>query len=308
MTLNVGLLLLPGCSALTYAATVEPLQACNRLLGEHCFGLTHLGSDASFSSGLSLPVIPLADLKNPMDWLLVIGGQGGLRGDHRDAMAWLKINARQFATLGGLASGALLLADSGLLDGHRATLPGLSRKEGQARYNAIRQTDDVFCVDGERLTCRGGTAAQDLMIWTIGRELGTDVAEALAQWFVRERVGEPELGGGTELDQITRTEQPALADAVDLMFANVEEPLSGDDIAGHVGLSRRQLERLFRRYLDTVPSRYYLRLRLDRAREMVRASDMSLTDVAAACGFSSGAHFSTTYRNAFGVTPSEDRE
>lgn len=308
MSLNVGLLLLPGASALTYAAAVEPLQACNRLLGESNFAIHHLGLGAAFSSGLALPGTSLAESAEAFDWLLVVGSHAPSRGLPDDLLANLAERCASIPVLGGLASGSLVLADAGLLDGFRATLHGLPAAELRQRYAGVRLADDVFCVDRNRLTCRGATAAQDLMIWTIGRELGRDVAEALAQWFVRERVGEPELGAGTELDQPTRTEQPALAEAVDLMFANIEEPLSGDDIAGHVNLSRRQLERLFRKYLDTVPSRYYLKIRLDKARELVRNSGLSLTEIAMACGFSSGAHFSTTYRNAFGLTPSEDRE
>lgn len=308
MSLRVGLLLLPGASALTYAAAVEPMQAANRLLGETCFSIEHLGLGAAFGSGLPIPQTPLDRCDPPLDWLLLVGGHAPPRELPDDFVEQLNHHADGVSMVGGLASGGLLLAEAGLLDGYRAALHGLPASQLCERFPAIRQTEDVFCVDRNRLTCRGATAAQDLMIWTIGRELGRDVAEALAQWFVRERVGEPELGGGAELDQATRAEQPALAEAVDLMFANIEEPLSGDDIAGHVNLSRRQLERLFRKYLDTVPSRYYLKIRLDRARELVRNSALSLTDIALSCGFSSGAHFSTTYRNAFGLTPSEDRE
>lgn len=306
MTRTVTALLLPDASALTYAAAVEPLLACNRLLGERCFDIRHAGSGV-FSSGLSIGVQP-ADGEVDPDWLLVVGGHSPGRSIPESLAAQLQSVSARAGVIGGLASGSLALAEAGLLDGYRASLHGLPASVLQAQYPAIRHSDDVFCVDRNRLTCRGATAAQDLMIWTIGRELGRDVAEALAQWFVRERVGEPELAAGAELDQDTRREQPALAGAVDLMLANIEEPLSGDDLAGHVGLSRRQLERLFRRYLDTVPSRYYLRIRLDRARELVRAKQLSLTEIALACGFSSGAHFSTTYRNAFGLTPSEDRD
>ncbi|WP_165855980.1 GlxA family transcriptional regulator [Marinobacter sp. JSM 1782161] len=308
MSLNVGLLLLPGASALTYAAAVEPLLAANRLLGETCFAIHHFGVGGALGAGLPLPQTALQDDDTPLHWLLVIGGHAPPRSLQDSLPDQLRARAPALKLIGGLASGSLVLAEAGLLDGYRAALHGLPAAERRRRYAGIRQSDDVFCVDRNRVTCRGATAAQDLMIWTIGRELGRDVAEALAQWFVRERVGEPDLGGGTELDQATRQEQPALAEAVDLMFANIEEPLSGDDIAGHVNLSRRQLERLFRKHLDTVPSRYYLKLRLDRARELVRNSGLSLTEIALSCGFSSGAHFSTTYRNAFGLTPSEDRE
>jgi len=101
--------------------------------------------------------------------------------------------------------------------------------------------------------------------------------------------------------------QPKLTDAVSLMEANIEEPLSTDDIAYYVGVSRRQLERLFKQYLSTVPSKYYLSLRLARARQLLQQTSKSIVQIGLACGFSSGPHFSSTYRSHFGITPREER-
>ncbi len=101
---------------------------------------------------------------------------------------------------------------------------------------------------------------------------------------------------------------PRLNDALQLMEANVEDPLTTDEIAGPVvGISRRQLERLFRQYLGAMPSKYYLNLRLVKARTQLQRTSKSVVQVSLACGFSSAAHFSNAYRERFGVTPREDR-
>jgi len=98
-----------------------------------------------------------------------------------------------------------------------------------------------------------------------------------------------------------------LTEAVTLMEANIEEPMSLDELAHYVGVSRRQLERLFQKYLNCVPTRYYMDLRLSRARQLLLQTEKSIVDVALACGFVSAPHFSKCYRDLFGVPPRNDR-
>jgi len=92
------------------------------------------------------------------------------------------------------------------------------------------------------------------------------------------------------------------------MESNIEEPLAADDIAQLVGLSRRQLERLFKQYLGSLPSRYYLELRLQRSRQLLIETHHSIVQVGLMCGFSSGSHFSTAFGTLFGMTPREQRQ
>lgn len=307
--LRLGLVLLPNCSPLVYAAAVEPFLVANRLLGEPCFELVHYTLGEQLGSGLPVGRLPLPGPDQPVpDWLLVCGGSPAQYAPCPGLRDWLRLRGRQCKALGGLAAGGMALAEAGLLNGYRAVVHWWSPAEVQARFPEVRQVNELFTVDRGRFTCRGGTAAQDMVIWMIGRELGGDVAEALSHWFVRERAGEQAASERTLPGPELRAQQPVLDEVVALMEANIEEPLTTEDLAGHAGVSRRQLERLFRRHLDTVPSRYYLQIRLERAREMVCRGTFSITDVALACGFSSGAHFSNTYRNIYGLTPSEDRE
>lgn len=307
--IDVGFVLLPGCSPLVYASAVDPFFVCNRLIGEERFRIQHYPLADTWVTGLKTVLEPLPEVADGLpDWLMVCGGTPAQHRDLPMLTEWLRSVGDRVAALGGLASGGLSLAEAGLLNGYRAALHSWNPDELHEHYPLVRQSADIFVVDRNRFTCRGATAAQDMMIWTIGRELGTDMAEALAQWFVRERVGEPAVAARQRPPDTALKEQPALAEAIALMEANIAEPLSADDIARHAGVSRRQLERLFRRYLDTVPSRYYLQIRMEQAREKVCGSPESITEIALSCGFSSGAHFSNTYRNFYGLTPSEDRE
>ena len=91
------------------------------------------------------------------------------------------------------------------------------------------------------------------------------------------------------------------------MEANLEEPISLQELADFVQLSRRQLERLFLKYLHCTPSRYYLKLRLDRARRLVKQSSRSIVEITSMCGFVSTTHFSRCYRKYIGVSQRIDR-
>ncbi|MFW6345654.1 MAG: GlxA family transcriptional regulator, partial [Halomonas sp.] len=162
----------------------------------------------------------------------------------------------------------------------------------------------LFEIDRDRLTCGGGTAAMDMMMTLIASHHGSELAERVSARFVLERVrmaDEPQPAS-----PLAGTPQ-SLVDAVALMEANIEEPLTTHELAEHLGLSRRQLERLFKKHLQAVPSRYYLNLRLRRARRLLREGGRPAGEIALLTGFSSAAHFSTAYRNHFGVTPREER-
>lgn len=145
----------------------------------------------------------------------------------------------------------------------------------------------------------------DMMLALIAREQGIDLAARVSELLVRDRLGEPLT---VSVATPARKQQPQIEEAIQLMAANIEEPLGADELASLVGISRRQLERLFRKHLDTVPSRHYLKLRLEQARKLLRESDRPVVDVAMACGFSNASHFSTAYKNHFDLTPREERQ
>ncbi len=302
---RVGVLVLPGFSLLAEACATEPLSVAGLLAAAPLYRLMILGQAAqpvASASGQGLVAeCALAQAPDDLDMLLVCA-PGAQAADEplRRRLAELATPGRLIVGIGG---GAELLAHAGLLDGYRATVPWSRLEEVRRAHPRIRLSSQPFEIDRERLTCGGGTAALDMMMTLVGRQHGSVLAERVSAHFVLERVrmGEqppPGLPGGIP---------ESLTEALALMEANIEEPLTTAELAEHLGISRRQLERLFKKYLRAVPSRYYLDLRLQRARRLLRESERPAGEVAMMTGFSSAAHFSTAYRNHFGLTPREER-
>ncbi|MCH8531110.1 MAG: GlxA family transcriptional regulator [Saccharospirillum sp.] len=309
MTQTIGFILLPGYSSMAYVSAMEPLLVCNELTGEDAyaaFTVALTGNKTYSSLGNRMDTdYSLADAPEADVW--IVAGTSPARHPATPGLTEFLQSRPTRCAMGGLASGSYVLARAGLLNGYRAVVHWLSYDELLKEHKSILLASEQFCIDRDRLTCRGGSASLDMMLMWIARGIGADTAEAVSRHFVNERLGIPSDTVPQQLSERTRAEQPKLAEALELMEANIEEPLTTDDIAFHVKISRRQLERLFKKHLTAVPSRYYLQIRLEKARNKLLSCSDSIAEIGLSCGFSSGAHFSTAYRNQYGLTPSEDR-
>jgi transcriptional regulator GlxA family with amidase domain len=221
--------------------------------------------------------------------------------------AALRQAARNASLLGAVGAGLYPLAQLGLLDGHRAALHWRWQDDFAERFPQVVTSNHLFEWDGERLTACGGLAVLDMLLAMLARDHGAELAGAIAEELVLERIREGNERQRVPLRNRLGATHPKLTQAVLLMEANIEEPLTTDEIAQHVCVSRRQLERIFKQFLNRVPSQYYLELRLNRARQLLQQTSTSIIQIGLSCGFSSGPHFSSAYRNFFGVTPREDR-
>lgn len=306
-------LLLPRFPLAALAGPLDALAHANVALGEtrHDALLASAdGQPVSAGNGISLPVhgALAALLEQGAQSVFVVADAPLPQRGHDSEMALL----RQFAAqsdrqIGGLATGAWLLARAGLLNGRRATIHWPYAALLGEEFPDSVVSSNLFEMDDNRLTAGGGDAPRDLFLHWLGLRHGDAVIGALMDHFGLERrrgAGEAQrvplaarIGGG----------QPKLTEAVTLMEANFEEPLPTEEIARLVGVSRRQLERLFKQYLNNLPSRYYLDLRLNRARQLLMQTSQSILQIGLACGFSSGPHFSSAYRAKFGITPREQR-
>jgi transcriptional regulator GlxA family with amidase domain len=209
---------------------------------------------------------------------------------------------------GGVGAGVLWLADAGVLNGVRAALPWALYADVGINADHALFTPHLYEIDGNRLTCCGGAASIDFALTLVEHIFGAALQAQIKEALCVDRVRGAEERQRVALQARFGALQPKLSEAVTLMEANIEEPLSTDDIAGLVGLSRRQLERLFKQYLGSLPSRYYLELRLQRARQLLLDTNYSIVQVGLMCGFSSGSHFSTAFGALFGNTPREERQ
>lgn len=219
----------------------------------------------------------------------------------------LRQRARSAELLGAVGAGLYPLAQLGLLDGHRVALHWRWQEDFAERFPQVGACSQLFEWDRQRLTVCGGLAVLDMLLDMLARDHGSELAGAIAEELVLERIREGSERQRVPLRNRLGAGHPKLTQAVLLMEAHIEEPLTTDEIAQQVCVSRRQLERIFKQYLNRVPSQYYLELRLNRARQMLQQTSTSIVQIGLSCGFSSGPHFSSAYRNFFGVTPREDR-
>lgn len=213
---------------------------------------------------------------------------------------------RRGGTLGGIGCGAAWWAQAGLMNGYRCCVPSAFMGETASRWPHAIVTAAHHVHDRNRWTCATGTAAIELVIRWFGARHGERVQVQLLAHFAIERLRQ-EHERQPEATAARAGGSAKLSEAVALMQANLGEPLSTEDIARLVGVSRRQLERLFKQHLDTLPSRWYLEQRLQRARRQLQHSSQSILQIGLGCGFASGAHFSNAYRSFFGRTPRDER-
>lgn len=311
MTRHVGVVVLPGFSLLAQACATEPMQVANRLSGQTLYRLSTFALDERpvvSASGQKLVSQSIAgEPVAPLDMLLVCATLPLPSSVPEALLDWLRRLGAARVVLGGIGGGTEVLARAGVLEGYRVTLPWPRFAAFAEEYPGIRLSRQLFEIDRDRLTCGGGTAAMDMMMTLIGSQHGAELAQRISEYFVLERIRMGDEPQEVPLRTRLKHAPESLVDALAIMEANIEEPLTTHELSEHLGISRRQLERLFKKYLQAVPSRYYLNLRLQAARRLLRESDRSAGDIALRTGFSSAAHFSTAYRNHFGMTPREER-
>ncbi|WP_346795528.1 GlxA family transcriptional regulator [Halomonas sp. Bachu 37] len=308
---RIAFVLLPGFSQLAQACALEPLHVANQLGGRRLYQALTFGVGVeqvqSSAEATLLPRHLISEQVGSLDMVLVCAPSPLNNGLPPGLADWLHQHVARGSVVGGIAGGTEVLARCGLLDGYRATLPWQRFDAFSRDYPHVTLSQQLFEIDRDRLTCGGGTAAMDMMMTLIGRHHGQRLAEQVSEHFVCERIRLADERQHVPLRSRLGHAPQSLVDAVTLMEANIEEPFTTLELAEHLGISRRQLERLFKKYLQAVPSRYYLDLRLQEARKQLRESDKPVGDIALTTGFSSGAHFSTAYRNHFGLTPREER-
>jgi transcriptional regulator GlxA family with amidase domain len=206
-----------------------------------------------------------------------------------------------------MCTGSYVLAAAGLLDGYRSTIHWENIASMREQFPKLNIGSSLFVIDRDRYTCSGGISSIDLMLNLVASIHGHQLVQQISEQFTCDRVRTEKDPQRAPLQYLIGASQPRLVDAVVLMEANIEEPLSLDEVAEYVGISRRQLERLFNRYLHCAPSRYYLELRLSRARLLLLQTSIPVIDVAISCGFSTAPHFSKCYSDLYGKPPSNER-
>ncbi|MBT0961912.1 GlxA family transcriptional regulator [Denitromonas iodatirespirans] len=307
---RIGFLVLDEFTMIAFSSAIEVLRMANYASGRKHYEWTVFtvdGQPVTCSNGLpTAPMKTYADA-GPLDMVFVCGGTNITRLVDDRVIGLLRRIAKDKVSLGGLCTGTYALVKSGLLDGYRATIhweniSGL--RESHSRVNFVHE---LFVIDRDRITCTGGTAPIDLMLTLVGARCGKTLVAQICDQFSHERPRDSKDRQHIPLAARLGRNHEALGDVAALMEANIEEPLSLDELAHLAGLSQRHVQRMFREALGCTPSQYYLDLRLRRARELLLQTAMSITSITVACGFQSPCHFSKAYRALFGQSPSGER-
>lgn len=309
---RIGFLLVSGYSGLSFSSAMDTLRMANQVTGKTLYEwpiITADGRPVAASNGIRVAPDAAIGGAQALDFLFVCGGVHITRAYDKRMLSWLRKLDGQGVALGAICTGTYLLALAGVLSGYRCTIhwENISTLNEEQQFPETIFTSELFVIDRDRYTCSGGIAPLDMMLNLIHRQHGQKLAQDISEEFIHERIRSFSDMQRVPLRVSLGTSQPKLVDAVTLMEANIEEPLTLDELAQYTAVSRRQLERLFRKYLNCAPSRYYLELRLQRARQFLLQTEMPIIDIALACGFSSPPHFSKSYHDFFGYAPSAER-
>jgi len=308
--LGLTFLVLPGASIMCVASSIDPLRAANRICGEVVFRWTVRswdGEPPTTTSGLPVAVDGRFDPAERADALVVVGGFGTREASVPALLAGLRRAARGARAVGGVEAGAWLLGRAGLLDGRAATTHWEDIEDFSAAFPGTEVRPDRYVIDGKVFTTGGASPTFDLMLHLIRMRLGMAVALDVASVFIYD--GARAGADSQPLVSLGRPDRfsPRLVEAIRLMEAHLDRPLTAAAIARRVGLSPRGLENLFMRSVGETPGAYGLRLRLSAARRLVLDTREPLAVVAARTGFSSASSFSRAFVRAFGQAPSKMR-
>ncbi|NRB36256.1 MAG: GlxA family transcriptional regulator [Rhodobacteraceae bacterium] len=302
--------LLDKFTMLSFASALDCLRIANRMAGRDVYQWRLIGEGGdlvSCSAGTTFKLqSDLEDLQRD-DVIILCSGVDVQAATTKKLLNWIRREARRGLTIGGLCTAAYAMARAGLLDGKRATIHWENADSFAEEFDEVELTKSVFIIDGNRMTTAGGTSSIDLMLKLVANDHGEELANAVADQMIYSSIRTDQDTQRLSVPTRIGVRHPKLSQVIQMMEANVEEPISPSLLAKEVGMSTRQLERLFRRYLNRSPKRYYMELRLQKARNLLMQTDMSVINVALACGFASPSHFSKCYRAHYDTTPYRER-
>ncbi|AML53713.1 MULTISPECIES: GlxA family transcriptional regulator [Falsihalocynthiibacter] len=293
-----------------FASAVEALRIANRMADKNLYEWRVVSVDGQpviSSAGVVFKVdAGLEDLCRD-DSVMLCGGLNIRAASSPKLVNWIRKESRRGSSVTGLCTAAYTMAKAGLLDGKRATIHWEHHDGLVEDFPDIAVLNSVFVVDGKMITTAGGTSSIDLMLKFIadghGEHLANAVADQLIYTSIRTEKDSPRLSIPSRIG----VRHLKLSNVIQTMELNLEDPISPAVLAKDVGMSTRQLERLFQRYLNRSPKRFYMEIRLQKARNLLMQTDMSVINVALASGFSSPSHFSKCYRAQYATTPYRER-
>jgi len=305
-----GFLIVPDFPFYGLFPAIEALRVANHNSDQHLYEwylISENGGPVTATNGMTLAVDHSIANCSPLSVCFAVAGNHPLDHCSQSIVNWLRRIDRYGTRLGAFDSGIFMLAAAGLLDGHDAAVHWEIAPTLQEHYPTVSITDRIYQIDDRRLTCAGGSSTLDLMLTLIASTHGRALMEKVANGLVHRphRAG-PERQLPDEPDAVAK-DQLLLKKIIRFMAANIDDPQKIEGVSRRFGLTQRKLESLFKQNLNTLPSSYYVNLRMDHAREYLFYSGMSIKEIAVACGFSSPSVFCRAFRKIYRLSPRQYR-
>ena len=310
---EIGFLLVPEFPVYALILATEALRVANQNAGQRHFDwhlisvdgeAVHAGSGMAINPDLSIAEVSATP---SLSTVIVCSGNHPLQYFDDRLLNWLRRLDRHGVALGALDTGTFALAAAGLLDGYHATLHWEAIPMFREQYPDIDIVERLFTLDRNRLTCAGGVAVLDMMLHLIAMRFGPALARVVADGFVHTRIGHEADAQRLPVEGLTETVESTIPRIIRIMEKNLDPPLTSAELAEACGVSIRSLERSMRRKLGDTPMRYYQKIRLRTARNLLFYSDMSIRDISLSCGFSSPPVFTRAFHAQYGQAPREFR-
>jgi transcriptional regulator GlxA family with amidase domain len=304
-------------SMIAFGTAIEPLRIANRMLGYQAYRwriASKDGQPVAASNGIEISAnTSLEEERRALmgehrpTMTLICSGENIENYTNKAMLAWIRETNNRGVYIGGLCTGAHVLATAGILKNRQCAIHWENLAGFAEKFPDVNVCADLYEVDGNIYTCAGGTASLDMMLALIGEDHSDEIVARVCQGAITDRVRSPKDRQRLPLQARLGIQNSKVLSVIEFMEANLSEPLSLAEIAANVGLSRRQIERLFSSEMGRPPARYYLEIRLDRARHLLLQSSLAIVEVAIACGFISASHFSKCYREMYHKSPQQER-
>ena len=307
---KISFLLVPGFSLFGLTSMLDPLRHANRTSNRELYEWQLVSEQGGLiSSSDSIEIMCNASIRQPgsSDTLIICAGEAPQEQITPALLGFVRQQASHGADIGCQDTAAYIAAAAGVLDGYRSTIHWENLQSMAESFPRVELVQELLVVDRKRFSCPGALSGLDMMLHLIKSQHGNGLATAVADELVYTHKRSHSDPQRTSVQQRLDSRNAHLVSAVELMDRNIEETLSIPEIADYLGISDRELERLFKHYLQQTPSAYYRNLRLDQARWMLQQTTDSVTSISVACGFASLSHFSRSYQQRFKNKPSEER-
>lgn len=303
--------LLPKMTMLAFSSALEPLRIANQLSQKtlyEWYTMTPDGNSVTCSNGVTItPDMALTQIPKEAT-AFICSGVEPAKAASSEVLNWIRRNHRTGTQMGGICTGAFALAQAGIIGKSRFTLHWENQPAFSELFPDLVPTQNLYEIEDRLITCGGGNAATDLMLELIERDHGSDIALVIADMCIHKRSNDRSAPQKSSLSVAIGSRNQKLLHAIQVMSQTVEEPLPLLELCDTLGISRRQLERLFKKYTHQSPTQFYYGLRLERAHALLNETNLTITEIAAATGFNSTSHLARQYRSKYGVPPNAFRK